>query len=167
MNLVYMNKKTLDAYGFTSVEEIKGKPCYEILQKSSIPCGMCNNDKLCVGAFEEWRDHSAVVDKYMLLKNTLITDAENAGFIACSNGWKWAYLEQGMIAAIQRSMQACLILAILGAIISSWMAAGTIPTMMYYGIKIINPKIFEPLVCCAASYPLRPVLHGPLQAPWV
>ena len=34
--LVYMNKKTLDAYGFTSVEEIKGKPCYEILQKSSI-----------------------------------------------------------------------------------------------------------------------------------
>ena len=53
--LVYMNKKTLDAYGFTSVEEIKGKPCYEILQKSSIPCGMCNNDKLCVGDFEEWR----------------------------------------------------------------------------------------------------------------
>ena len=71
-----MNKKTLDAYGFTSVEEIKGKPCYEILQKSSIPCGMCNNDKLCVGAFEEWRYYNPVVDKYMLLKNTLITDAE-------------------------------------------------------------------------------------------
>ena len=74
--LVYMNKKTLDAYGFTSVEEIKGKPCYEILQKSSIPCGMCNNDKLCVGAFEEWRYYNPVVDKYMLLKDTLITDAE-------------------------------------------------------------------------------------------
>ena len=26
--LVYMNKKTLDAYGFTSMEEVKGKPCY-------------------------------------------------------------------------------------------------------------------------------------------
>lgn len=74
--LVYMNKKTLDAYGFTSVEEIKGKPCYEILQKSSIPCGMCNNDKLCVGAFEEWRYYNPVVDKYMMLKDTLITDAE-------------------------------------------------------------------------------------------
>ena len=74
--LVYMNKKTLDAYGFTSVEEIKGKPCYEILQKSSIPCGMCNNDKLCVGAFEEWRYYNPVIDKYMLLKDTLITDPE-------------------------------------------------------------------------------------------
>ena len=74
--LVYMNKKTLDAYGFTSVEEIKGKPCYEILQKSSIPCGMCNNDKLCVGAFEEWRYYNPVVDKYLLLKDTLIIDPE-------------------------------------------------------------------------------------------
>ena len=35
-----------------------------------------------------------------------------AGVVACSNGWKWSYLEQGMIAAIQRSMQAILILAI-------------------------------------------------------
>ena len=74
--LVYMNKKTLDAYGFTSMEEVKGKPCYEILQRSSIPCGMCNNDKLCVGAFEEWRYYNPVVDKYLLLKDTLITDPE-------------------------------------------------------------------------------------------
>ena len=56
-----------------------------------------------------------------------------------------------MIAAIQRSMQACLILAVLGAIISSWMAAGTIPTMMYYGIKIINPKIFLVTACLLCS----------------
>ena len=81
----------------------------------------------------------------------LMISALFAGFIACSNGWKWAYLEQGMIAAIQRSMQACLILAILGAIISSWMAAGTIPTMMYYGIKIINPKIFLVTACLLCS----------------
>ena len=74
-----------------------------------------------------------------------------AGIVACSNGWKWSYLEQGMIAAIQRSMQAILILAILGAIISSWMAAGTIPTMMYYGIKVINPKIFLVTSCLLCS----------------
>ena len=56
-----------------------------------------------------------------------------------------------MIAAIQRSMQACLILAVLGAIIASWMAAGTIPTMMYYGIKLINPKIFLVTACLLCS----------------
>lgn len=72
----------------------------------------------------------------------LILAASFAGILACLNGWKWAYLEQGMLAAINRSMQACLILAVVGAMIASWMAAGTIPSMMYYGIKIISPKVF-------------------------
>ena len=37
--LVYMNRKTLAAYELKSLEEIKGRKCYEVLQKSSIPCG--------------------------------------------------------------------------------------------------------------------------------
>ncbi|MFR8854140.1 MAG: hypothetical protein ACLVHQ_04190 [Oscillospiraceae bacterium] len=36
---------------------------------------------------------------------------------------EWAYLEQGILASINRSMQAILILAIVGAMIASWMAA--------------------------------------------
>ena len=44
-------------------------------------------------------------------------------------------------------MQAILILAILGTIIASWMAAGTIPSMMYYGIKVISPKVFLVTAC--------------------
>ena len=70
----------------------------------------------------------------------LILAASFAAIIAGINGWKWAYLEQGILASINRSMQAILILAILGTIIASWMAAGTIPSMMYYGIKVISPK---------------------------
>ena len=84
----------------------------------------------------------------------LILAAAFAGIIACLNGWKWAYLEQGILASINRSMQAILILAILGAIIASWMAAGTIPSMMYYGIKIISPKVFlvtACILCCIVS----------------
>ena len=52
--IVYMNRKTLQAYGLQSLEDAKGKKCYEILQKTLIPCGMCNNDRLSVGEFEEW-----------------------------------------------------------------------------------------------------------------
>ncbi len=48
-------------------------------------------------------------------------------------------------------MQACLILAIVGSMIASWMAAGTIPSMMYYGIKIISPKIFLFTACILCS----------------
>ena len=84
----------------------------------------------------------------------LILAAAFAGIVACLNGWKWAYLEQGILASINRSMQAILILAILGAIIASWMAAGTIPSMMYYGIKIISPKVFlvtACILCCIVS----------------
>lgn len=84
----------------------------------------------------------------------LILAACVAGLVAVANGWKWAYLEQGILASINRSMQAILILAILGAIIASWMAAGTIPSMMYYGIKIISPKVFlltTCVLCCIVS----------------
>lgn len=61
------------------------------------------------------------------------------------------FTEQGILASINRSMQAILILAILGAIIASWMAAGTIPSMMYYGIKIISPKVFLVTACILCS----------------
>lgn len=81
----------------------------------------------------------------------LILAACFAGIIAVANGWKWAYLEQGILASINRSMQAILILAVVGAMISAWMAAGTIPSMMYYGIKIISPKVFLLTACILCS----------------
>ncbi len=81
----------------------------------------------------------------------LILSACVAGIVAVANGWKWAYLEQGILASINRSMQAMLILAVVGCMIASWMAAGTIPSMMYYGIKIISPKVFLLTACVLCS----------------
>ena len=46
--LVYMNRKLLEVYGLQSIDDVKGMKCYEVLQKSSVPCGMCNNDRLCL-----------------------------------------------------------------------------------------------------------------------
>lgn len=34
--LIYMNKKALNIYGFKSVDEVAGKKCYEILQNSQV-----------------------------------------------------------------------------------------------------------------------------------
>lgn len=81
----------------------------------------------------------------------LILAACVAGIIARANGWKWAYMEKGILASINRSMQACLILAIVGCMIASWMAAGTIPSMMYYGIKVISPSVFLLTACILCS----------------
>lgn len=81
----------------------------------------------------------------------LILAAAVATVVAKINGWKWAYLEQGILASINRSMQAILILGILGCLIASWMAAGTIPSMMYYGIKVISPSVFLVTACILCS----------------
>lgn len=74
-----------------------------------------------------------------------------AAIIAAINGWKWAYMEQGILAAINRTMQAILILAVVGAMLGSWMASGVIPSMMYYGIKIIAPSVFLFTACLLCS----------------
>lgn len=81
----------------------------------------------------------------------LILAACVAGIIGVANGWKWSYMEQGVLAAINRSMQAMLILAIVGAMIASWMAGGVIPSMMYYGIEVIAPSVFLFTACLLCS----------------
>ena len=81
----------------------------------------------------------------------LILAAAVAAIVARANGWKWTYLEQGILASINRSMQACLILGIVGCMIASWMAAGTIPSMMYYGIQVISPSVFLVTSCILCS----------------
>lgn len=70
--LVYMNKKTREMYGLSSMEEALGKKCYELLQGNSAPCAMCNNAELTEGNFKEWCYYNPVVGKYLSLKDTLI-----------------------------------------------------------------------------------------------
>ena len=52
--LIYMNRKTMETYGYHSLEQIKGKKCYRILQNSSMPCKMCNNKILQPEHFQKW-----------------------------------------------------------------------------------------------------------------
>ena len=70
--LIYMNKKALNIYGFKSVDEVVGKKCYEILQNSSSPCKICNNEDLSVGQFKEWRYFNPILNKHFILKDTII-----------------------------------------------------------------------------------------------
>lgn len=70
-----------------------------------------------------------------------------AGIIAMLNGWKWSYLEAGILASINRSMQAMLILMVVGMMLGTWAAGGVIASMMYFGIKVIAPSIFLFTAC--------------------
>ena len=72
--LVYMNKWAMEWYGFSSREEYAGKKCYNVLQGCNSPCTMCNNGQLAEGNFIEWQHYNPKVDKYFLLKDTLVEE---------------------------------------------------------------------------------------------
>ena len=69
-------------------------------------------------------------------------------------GYRWTAIEQMMIAGIAKAMQSILILAVVGMMVGVWLLSGTIPTMIYYGLKLLSPKIFlvaALLVCSITS----------------
>jgi NhaC family Na+:H+ antiporter len=85
----------------------------------------------------------------------ILSAAIVAGAISMiSLGFTWAELEEGIVETIKMSMGAILILMIIGSIIGTWILSGVVPTMIYYGLKIISPSIFlmaTLLICSIVS----------------
>lgn len=66
-------------------------------------------------------------------------------------GFSYKEIEKKMLNTIQLSMQANLILLVVGSLIAIWILSGVVPTMIYYGVKIINPHVFLPLSCIVCA----------------
>ena len=62
-------------------------------------------------------------------------------------GCKWNTLENAIVDNVRTSASAIIILLLIGAIASTWMLSGVVPTLMYYGLQIINPKLFLAIAC--------------------
>ena len=60
---------------------------------------------------------------------------------------KWQVLEDALLANMRSATPALIILLLIGAIAGTWMASGVIPTLIYYGLKILHPSIFLPASC--------------------
>lgn len=71
--------------------------------------------------------------------------------MACAFGMKYDTLQQGIKDMIGSMLVAMLILLAVGVLIGVWMASGTIPVMIYYGMQIITPSVFLPVVCILCS----------------
>lgn len=54
----------------------------------------------------------------------------------------WKEFEEGIVDNIKAVGTAILILLLIGAVAGSWMVSGVVPTMIYYGMKVIFPSIF-------------------------
>ena len=63
---------------------------------------------------------------------------------------KWQSFEDGIKENIANVGSAIVMLLLIGAIGGTWMLSGVVPTMIYYGMQIVNPKVFL-LICCVVS----------------
>ncbi len=72
----------------------------------------------------------------------LITAAFISGIIGIKLNVDWKVMERGIVESIHKAMPAVLIMITVGILVGSWIAAGTIPMIIYYGLKLISPKYF-------------------------
>ena len=54
----------------------------------------------------------------------------------------WEKIEEGILKNLTNTGGAIFILLMIGALTASWIQSGVVPTLIYYGLKIINPSIF-------------------------
>ncbi len=76
-----------------------------------------------------------------------------AAVVGLRAGFSWKEVETGMLNGITNSLQAIVILCIIGVLIGVWILSGVVPTLLYYGLKILHPKIFLPatLIICSIT----------------
>ncbi len=81
----------------------------------------------------------------------LIGAAAVAGVLALRLGYTYKELEEGILESMMKGMPAMLIVIVVGALIGSWIAAGVIPMLIYYGLKMISPQYFLLTACVVCS----------------
>ena len=67
--------------------------------------------------------------------------------IGFKNGATWAEMEKAIVHGISLALGAVLILMAVGSLIGTWLLSGTVPTMIYYGLQILNPAWFYVASC--------------------
>jgi NhaC family Na+:H+ antiporter len=82
----------------------------------------------------------------------LILSAAVGIIIGIANGFTWNELEKGIVHGISLSLGAVLILLVVGSLIGSWILAGTVPTMIYYGLGLLSPSIFFAAACVICAF---------------
>ncbi|GAB5497986.1 MAG: Na+/H+ antiporter NhaC [Pseudohongiellaceae bacterium] len=77
----------------------------------------------------------------------LIIGAAVAAFMGWRNGQTWEDIEASIVSGITVSLKPILILFSVGLLIGSWILGGTVPTMIYYSLLILDPAIFYVATC--------------------
>lgn len=63
----------------------------------------------------------------------------------------WNSIEEQIKSTMAAATPTFLIVILVGMLVGIWMAGGTVPALMYYGMKLISPKILVPLAFVLCS----------------
>ena len=81
----------------------------------------------------------------------LLIAAAVAAVIGMINGYSWKKLQKGIVKSIKSALPALLILLLIGSLAGTWMISGVVPTMIYYGLEILNPTVFLVAACVVSA----------------
>ena len=77
----------------------------------------------------------------------LIFSSAIATVIAFNLGFTWVEIQKGIQNSINSAIPSILILFLVGSLAGSWLLSGIVPALIYYGIQILNAKIFLFAAC--------------------
>lgn len=68
-------------------------------------------------------------------------------------GFKWKDIQKKFVENVQGCIGCLMILILVGLLVGVWIIGGTLPTLIYYGLKIISPSALVPLtfILCAVT----------------
>ena len=84
----------------------------------------------------------------------LLLSAAFAAITGLKSGTSWINILKGVSNSIASTTPAIIILLLIGSLSGTWLISGIIPTMIYYGLQILNPKIFlvaAAIICAIVS----------------
>ncbi|MEZ5464403.1 MAG: Na+/H+ antiporter NhaC [Lysobacteraceae bacterium] len=77
----------------------------------------------------------------------LLLGAGIAGLIGIRNGLRWNDIEDAIVHGVSVATGAMFILLAVGALIGTWILGGVVPTLIFYGVKLLSPSFFYPAAC--------------------
>ena len=82
---------------------------------------------------------------------SLLIAAAVAAVLGGIYGIKWKDMLEGAVKSISSAMGALIILLLIGSLAGTWMLSGIVPSMIFYGLEILNPTIFLFATCIVCA----------------
>ena len=82
---------------------------------------------------------------------SLLIAAAVAAVLGGLYGVKWKDMLNGAVKSISSAMGALIILLLIGSLAGTWMLSGIVPSMIFYGLEILNPTIFLFATCIVCA----------------